>query len=53
MTYEIRKGKHAPCELVSVVPVDCPILGKSEAVNFICEGTFTYCNKIKQQMEKR
>lgn len=49
--YEIRKGDTAPCKLVSVVDVDCHIFGKSTAVNFVCEGTHTYCSDIKDRLE--
>lgn len=45
--YEIRKGKTAPCELVSVVPTDFG----GDATNFVAEGTHTYCTRIKEQLE--
>lgn len=50
--YEVRKGKYAPCALWSVVH------GKSwggtvdtDFENFVCEGTYTYCNKVKESLE--
>lgn len=47
--YEIRKGKTAPCELVSIVPTDFG----GDAVNFVAEGTHTVCDKIKARLEGR
>ena len=55
--YEIRAGKNAPCELVSIAVTPVHILlgrvkwGGQEAVNFVCEGTHTYCQRIKQKLE--
>lgn len=40
--YEIRPGKHAPCELVSVVATNFG----GDAVNFITEGTHTHCQRV-------
>lgn len=40
--YEIRKGDTAPCKLVSVVKTNFG----GEAVNFIAEGTHTYCQRV-------
>lgn len=45
--YEIRKGERKPCELWSVVPTNFG----GDAENYICEGTFNYCEKIKNQLE--
>lgn len=45
--YEIRKGKTAPCELVSIVPTNFG----GDATNFVAEGTHTYCSRIKEQLE--
>lgn len=42
MRYEIRPGKPAPCELVSIAATNFG----GEAVNFIAEGTHTYCKRI-------
>jgi len=51
-TYEIRKGDTAPCKLVSLVrgkvwggTVD------KVFVNFVCEGTHTYCAGVKARLE--
>lgn len=55
--YEIRAGKNAPCELVSIVPVPVNILpggikwGGTDAVNFVCDGTHTYCKSVKDKLE--
>jgi hypothetical protein len=45
--YEIRAGRSAPCELVSIVPVGWG----GEAVNFICEGTHTYCKLVMDRLQ--
>lgn len=47
--YEIRKGRTAPCELVSIVPTDFG----GDAVNFVAEGTHTICDRIKARLEGR
>lgn len=47
--YEIRKGKNAPCELVSIVKTNFG----GDAVNFVCEGTHTFCNRIKAELEQK
>lgn len=44
--YEIRAGKNAPCELVSVVKT--PFGGN--AVNFVTEGTHTHCVKVRDML---
>jgi len=51
-TYEIRKGDTAPCKLVSLVrgkvwggTVD------KVFVNFVCEGTHTYCAGVEARLE--
>jgi hypothetical protein len=50
--YEIRKGRHAPCELWSIVTRSDTWYGKDhEFKNFVCEGTHTHCNKIKERLE--
>ena len=48
--YEIRKGKNAPCELHSVV-VAYSFGKEREISNYVCEGTYTYCQQIKEQLE--
>lgn len=51
--YEIRPGKHAPCELWScVVRSDTWCGDGHEFWNYVCEGTYTYCNEIKERLEK-
>lgn len=45
--YEIRRGKHAPCELWSVASAN----GR-EYQNFVAEGTHTHCENIKKSMEQ-
>jgi len=47
MRYEIRAGKNAPSELVSIVETNFG----GDAVNFVCEGTHTYCKRIKDSLE--
>lgn len=47
MIYEIRKGKNAPFELVSITSTKFG----GDAVNFICGGTHTYCASIKAKLE--
>lgn len=57
--YEIQKGKNAPCELVSIVTTEKDVnaggllyQGKgTEIANFVCEGTYDYCEKIKRKVE--
>lgn len=44
--YEIRAGKNAPCELISRVPRNFG----GDALNFVCEGTHTYCTQIKEEL---
>jgi len=44
--YEIRPGKVAPCELVSIVHKN-----GTQYVNFIAEGTHTHCMNIKNAIE--
>lgn len=50
--YEIRAGRNAPCELVSITPVPVTTLpngmkwGGGEAVNFVADGTHTECKRI-------
>lgn len=50
--YEIRAGRHAPCELVSITKIPVTTLpnglkwGGGEAVNFVAEGTHTQCQRI-------
>ena len=48
ITYEIRSGSNAPCELWSVAT---NIKYGTKAQNFVCEGTYNYCNTIKQKLE--
>jgi len=43
--YEIRAGKHAPCELWSVVTKH----GKTYK-NYVAEGTHTHCTNIQAQL---
>lgn len=45
--YEIRKGTHAPCDLVSIATKS----GR-EYVNFVADGTHTFCANIKATLEK-
>jgi hypothetical protein len=45
--YEIRKGSHAPCELWSIVETDFG----STAENFVCEGTHTHCQNVKDALK--
>lgn len=45
--YEIRAGKRAPSELWSITEVKFG----SPAENFVCEGTHTYCEKVKKTLE--
>lgn len=47
--YEIREGERAPFELWSIVETS---LG-GPAYNFICEGTYHYCNDVRKMMEAR
>lgn len=42
ITYEIIKGKNAPCELISINKTSFG----GNAKNFIVEGTYNYCKKI-------
>lgn len=50
-TYEIRIGKNAPCELWSVVKAHS--FGEiRDIANYVCEGTYTYCQQIKEKLEK-
>lgn len=46
--YEIREGRSAPFELVSIVPTRWG----GEAVNFICEGTHTYCRLVMDRLQR-
>jgi hypothetical protein len=46
MRYEIRKGKNAPYELVSIVLTNFG----GDAVNFICGGTFEECEAVKDKL---
>jgi hypothetical protein len=48
ITYEIREGRNAPCELWSVAT---NIKFGSTAENFVCEGTHNYCQSIKIKLE--
>lgn len=51
-TYEIRAGKNAPCELWSVVKAYS--FGKMRDIaNYVCEGTHTYCQQIKERLENK
>ena len=51
--YEIRSGKYTPCELWScVVRSDTWYGDVHEFWNYVCEGTYTYCNEIKERLEK-
>jgi len=45
--YEIQKSDHAPCKLVSITKTKFG----GDAVNFVCEGTHTYCMGVKNQIE--
>ncbi len=47
ITYEIRIGIYDPCELWSIT--ETCFGGNAE--NFICSGTYTYCDGIKAKME--
>ena len=47
VTYEIRKGQRAPCELWSIVPTNFG----GDAENFVCEGTYNYCAMIMEQLD--
>lgn len=49
--YEIRKGKHAPCELWSIVTKTW-YEKDHEFKNYVCEGTYTYCNSVKEKLEQ-
>lgn len=55
--YEIRAGRHAPCELVSIAKIPVTTLpngmkwGGGEAVNFIADGTHTECKRILDELE--
>lgn len=44
--YEIRPGKHAPCELVSIAKTSFG----GDAINFITEGTHTHCAKVRDDL---
>ena len=46
--YEIQKGDTAPCKLVSIVPTKFG----GEAVNFVADGTHTYCKDVKDRLER-
>lgn len=50
--YEIRSGKGSPCELWSVV-VAFSFGKEREISNYVCEGTHTYCQRIKDQLENK
>jgi hypothetical protein len=45
--YEIRAGRSAPCELVSIVPTRWG----NEAVILVCEGTHTYCETVLDRLQ--
>ena len=44
--YEIRAGKNAPSELISIVSTNFG----GNAENFVTEGTFTHCKKTHQKL---
>lgn len=46
--YEIRKGDTSPCKLVSIIPTKFG----GDAVNFVAEGTHTYCKDVKDRLER-
>lgn len=49
ITYEIRPGRAAPCELWSVAT---GLKHGRNAKNYVCEGTHTYCQAVKEKLEK-
>ena len=50
--YKIIKGTHAPCELRSYVKGKV-WGGTIDKVfdNFVCDGTYTHCNNVKETLE--
>jgi hypothetical protein len=40
--FEIRAGKHSPCELVSISPRNW----SPDGINVITEGTHTQCQRV-------
>lgn len=44
VTYEIRKGIKAPCELWRVI--------KEHGESLVCEGTYTYCSNERERVVK-
>jgi len=56
-TYEIRPGRTSPCELWSMVRQGDECLWWLPAdyihQNYVCDGTYTYCNEIKERLESK
>lgn len=44
--YEIRAGTRAPCELVSISPINW----SPDGVNVIFDGTYTACKRVADDL---
>lgn len=49
--YEIRKGSHAPCELISIVEKENYFGAMMKYENFVTEGTHNECERVKHTLE--